>query len=134
MLCFSILYYIILYLILYYIVLYYIVLYYIMLYYVILYCSFRTLPLIPSVPRKVSSIDASAAEQLKTAVKRVATLGCKAAAAIVHLRWTPHPVIVTIGDNRDYIRVLLYSYYSTITGWGVLLMSTNCDYFPCAGA
>ena len=35
------------------------------------------------------------------------------------LRWTPHPVIVTIGDNRDYIRVLLYSYYTTITGWGV---------------
>ena len=33
----------------------------------------------------------------------------------------PHPVIVTIGDNRDYIRVLLYSYYTTITGWGVLL-------------
>ena len=29
----------------------------------------------------------------------------------------PHPVIVTIGDNRDYIRVLLYSYYTTITGW-----------------
>ena len=36
-------------------------------------------------------------------------------------RWTPHPVIVTIGDNRDYIRVLVYSYYTTITGWGVLL-------------
>ena len=36
-------------------------------------------------------------------------------------RWTPHPVIVTIRDNRDYIRVLLYSYYTTITGWGVLL-------------
>ena len=35
--------------------------------------------------------------------------------------WTPHPVIVTIRDNRDYIRVLLYSYYTTITGWGVLL-------------
>ena len=33
----------------------------------------------------------------------------------------PHPVIVTIRDNRDYIRVLLYSYYTTITGWGVLL-------------
>ena len=33
----------------------------------------------------------------------------------------PHPVIVTIGDNRDSIRVLLYSYYTTITGWGVLL-------------
>ena len=31
---------------------------------------------------------------------------------------TPHPVIVTIGDNRDYIRVLLYSYYTTISGWG----------------
>ena len=34
------------------------------------------------------------------------------------LRWTPQPVIVTISDNRDYIRVLLYSYYNTITGWG----------------
>ena len=33
----------------------------------------------------------------------------------------PHPVVVTVGDNRDYIRVLLYSYYTTITGWGVLL-------------
>ena len=32
-------------------------------------------------------------------------------------------VIVTIGDNRDYIRVLLYSYYTTITGLGVLLSS-----------
>ena len=31
-------------------------------------------------------------------------------------RWTPHPVIVTIRDNRDYIRVLLYFYYTTITG------------------
>ena len=28
---------------------------------------------------------------------------------------------MTIGDNRDYIRVLLYSYSTTITGWGVLL-------------
>ena len=34
------------------------------------------------------------------------------------------PVIVTIGDNRDCIRVLLYSYYTTITGWGVLLTDT----------
>ena len=34
----------------------------------------------------------------------------------------PHPVIVTIGDNRDYIRLLLYSYYTTITGWGFLLI------------
>ena len=31
-------------------------------------------------------------------------------------RWTPHPIIVTISDKRDYIRVLLYSYYTTITG------------------
>ena len=33
----------------------------------------------------------------------------------------PHPVIVTIRDNGDYIRVLIYSCYTTITGWGVLL-------------
>ena len=33
------------------------------------------------------------------------------------LRWTPHPVIVIIRDNRDYIRVLFYSYYTTIKGW-----------------
>ena len=45
------------------------------------------------------------------------------------LRWTPHPVIVTKGDNRDYIRVLLYSYYTTITGWGVFLR----DYFVVLG-
>ena len=24
-------------------------------------------------------------------------------------------------DNKDYIRVLLYSYYTTLTGWGVLI-------------
>ena len=41
-----------------------------------------------------------------------------------YLRWTPHPVIVTIMDNKDHIRVLLYSYYTTITGWGVLLTHT----------
>ena len=28
---------------------------------------------------------------------------------------------MTIGDNRDHVRVLLCSYYTTITGWGVLL-------------
>ena len=28
---------------------------------------------------------------------------------VLEVRWTPHPVIVTIRDNRDYIRVLLYS-------------------------
>ena len=42
-------------------------------------------------------------------------------ARLVSLRWTPHPVIMTIRHNRGYIRVLLYSYYTTITGWGVLL-------------
>ena len=25
-----------------------------------------------------------------------------------------------MGDNKDYIGVLLYSHYTTITGWGVL--------------
>ena len=38
---------------------------------------------------------------------------------VVYLRWTPRPVIVTIMDNKDFIRVLIYSYYTTITGWGV---------------
>ena len=47
-------------------------------------------------------------------------LGC----CDLYLRRTPHPVIVTIRENRDYIRVLLYSYYTTITGWGVLLIYT----------
>ena len=42
-----------------------------------------------------------------------------------YIRWTPHPVIVTIGDSRDHIRVLLYSYYTTIAGWGVLLAPTR---------
>ena len=36
----------------------------------------------------------------------------------VYFRWTPHPVIVTIRDNRDYIRVLLYSSYTTIKEGG----------------
>ena len=36
----------------------------------------------------------------------------------VYLRWSPHPVIVTLRDNTDYIRVLVYSCYTTITGWG----------------
>ena len=28
---------------------------------------------------------------------------------------------MTIRDNRDFIRVVSYSYYTTMTGWGVLL-------------
>ena len=39
----------------------------------------------------------------------------------VNFRWTPHPVIVTIRNSGGYIRVLLYSYYTTIPGSGVLL-------------
>ena len=37
-------------------------------------------------------------------------------------RWTPHAVIVTVRDNRDYIRVPLYSSDTSITGWGIFLM------------
>ena len=40
---------------------------------------------------------------------------------VVSTRRTPHPVIVAIRDNKDYIRVLLYSYYTTTAGGGVLL-------------
>ena len=32
---------------------------------------------------------------------------------------------MTIRDNRDCIRVLLYCYYTTITGWGVLLIKIS---------
>ena len=32
--------------------------------------------------------------------------------------WTPHKVMVTMRDNGDYIRVLLYSYYAASTGGG----------------
>ena len=36
----------------------------------------------------------------------------------VYLRWTPQPVMVTIRDNSDYIRILVFSCCITITGWG----------------
>ena len=32
--------------------------------------------------------------------------------------WTPYLVTVTIREKRDYNRLLLYSDYTTITGWG----------------
>ena len=32
--------------------------------------------------------------------------------------------MVTVGDTRNCIRVLLYSYYTTIAGWGILLRIT----------
>ena len=60
------------------------------------------------------------------AVKEVR--GCHSLGATlcpIYLRWTPHPVIVAIRDNTDYIRVLLYSYYTTITGRGLLLIYTQ---------
>ena len=28
---------------------------------------------------------------------------------VEYVRWTPHPVIVSLRDNQDYIRVLVYS-------------------------
>ena len=36
----------------------------------------------------------------------------------VYLRWTPHPVIVNIRDKKDYVRVVLCSYYTIIPGRG----------------
>ena len=39
----------------------------------------------------------------------------------LHLRWTHHLAIVTIRDNKDGMRVLVYSYYTSIVGWEVLL-------------
>ena len=38
-----------------------------------------------------------------------------------------HPVVVSIRDNGDYIRVLIYSCYATITGCGVLLKDRHLD-------
>ena len=43
---------------------------------------------------------------------------------VVYIRRTPHPVIVTIRGKKDSLRVLFYSYYTTITGWVALLTST----------
>ena len=42
----------------------------------------------------------------------------------IYLRRTLHPVIVTIRVTSNYIRVLLYSYHTTTTGWGIHLMYT----------
>ena len=32
--------------------------------------------------------------------------------------------VVAVRDNKDYIRVLVYSYCTTLTGWGVLPIYT----------
>ena len=45
--------------------------------------------------------------------------GCAVISII--FRWNPpHPALGTIRDNVDHMTVLLYSYYTTITGQGVL--------------
>ena len=49
----------------------------------------------------------------------------KSLSPTVYIRWTPNPVIVTMRNSQDYIRALLYSEYTTITGWGVLLIFTR---------
>ena len=38
-----------------------------------------------------------------------------------YVRWTRHPVIVTIGDNRDYIRASYILIIPLLQGGGVLL-------------
>ena len=45
----------------------------------------------------------------------------------------PRPVIVTIRDNKDYFKVLWFSYHSTITGWGVLLRQGSLDLVTAGG-
>ena len=46
-----------------------------------------------------------------------------------HHRWPP-AAIVAVKDNKGYIRVLLNSYSTTNTGWGVLLSyAKHPDYF-----
>ena len=40
------------------------------------------------------------------------------------MRWTPRPVIVTMGDNADYINVLSYSHCAPTTGLGGHLRQT----------
>ena len=39
-----------------------------------------------------------------------------------HPWWTPHPVIAAIRDDKDYLNVLLHSYYTTSTGLGRVLL------------
>ena len=31
---------------------------------------------------------------------------------MIRIRWTPHPVILTIRNNKENIRALSYSYYT----------------------
>ena len=52
----------------------------------------------------------------------------------IFVRRTPHPVIVTIMDYKDDIGVVSYSYYTTITGWGVLLTNLRLSRIWGSGA
>ena len=36
----------------------------------------------------------------------------------VHVWRSPHPLTEAIRDNKDYVRVLLRSDYTSTTGWG----------------
>ena len=45
------------------------------------------------------------------------------------LRWIPQALSVSARANKDYVRVLSYSYYSTIAGWGVNLIRSSHSYF-----
>ena len=44
---------------------------------------------------------------------------------LMYIRWTPHSVVVTTKDSKDYVRVLLDFYTSTKGCW-VLLKYTCC--------
>ena len=41
----------------------------------------------------------------------------------LYVRWPLHPVKVTIRDNKDHLRVLSFSYYTSIIGWGRIHIS-----------
>ena len=36
----------------------------------------------------------------------------------IYIRLGPHPLIVTTRDKGNYIKILIYSWYTTISGWG----------------
>ena len=56
--------------------------------------------------------------RLQISTSAVCCYGHSGIQYLVYSRRTPQPVIVTIRDNEDYIRLLVYSYYTTVTGWG----------------
>ena len=51
-------------------------------------------------------------------VRRVLTRFPDPSSKGIYFRWTPHPVIVTIGDNGDYIRVLYIPIVPLLQGGG----------------